>query len=71
LIGSIVALTLIFATVSVRRADWALLGHWFLGLGVLIAALCLYAAIVWLIAQLVRWLTRIGRKDFQKDTIHD
>jgi hypothetical protein len=71
LIGSIVTLTLIVTTVSIWRSDWALLGHWFLGLGVLTAALCHYAAIVWLIAQLVQSVAGFGRKDSQKDRIRD
>jgi uncharacterized membrane protein len=70
LIGSVVTLTLIASVASVLERDWEFLRHWFLGWGVVFAAICLYAAIVWLAVHIVRMAARLMRKVFQKNR-HD
>jgi hypothetical protein len=67
LIGSVVALTLIATAVSILERDWEFLGYWLLGLGVVFAALCLYAAAVWLVVHIVRLAAWLTRKVFQRD----
>jgi ABC-type arginine/histidine transport system permease subunit len=64
LIGSVVALTLIATVASILERDWEFLRHWFLGLGVVLAALCLYVAIVWLVVHIVRLVAQLMRKVF-------
>ena len=66
LIGSVVALTLIATVECVLERDWEFLRHWFLGLGVVFAALCLYVAIVWLVVHIVRLATRLMHKVFHR-----
>ena len=66
LIGSVVTLTLIATVASILNRDWEFLRLWFLGLGVVFAAICLYAAIVWLVVQIVRLIARLMRKVFQR-----
>jgi hypothetical protein len=70
LIGSVVTLTVIAVTVSVLERDWELLGHLFLALGALCAALCLYAVVVWLAFHIVRLVAKLVRRIFHKDR-HD
>jgi hypothetical protein len=65
LIGTIIALTLIATVFSILEKNWEFLRSWFLGLGVIIAAICLYALIIWLIVQVVRLATRLKGKVFQ------
>jgi hypothetical protein len=67
LIGSVVALTLIATAASILERDWKFLSNWFLGLGVVFAALCLYAAVVWLVVHIVRLAAWLMRKVFQRD----
>ncbi len=67
LVGSVVVLTLIVTIASIWESDWELLGHWFVGLGVIFAGLCLYAAIGWLVIHILLLATRLMRKIFHKD----
>jgi hypothetical protein len=67
LIGSVVALTVLATVTSILERDWEFLGYWFLGLGVVFAALCLYAAVVWLLVHIVRLAAWLMRKAFQRD----
>ena len=65
LIGTVVVLTLIAMAVSILESDWGLFRYWLLGLGVLFAALCLYAAIAWLVVHIVCLTARLVRKVFR------
>jgi hypothetical protein len=67
LIGSVFALTLIATAASILERDWEFLSYWFLGLGIVFAALCLYAAIVWLIVHIVRLVAWLMHKVFQRE----
>ena len=67
LIGSVVALTLIATAASILERDWEFLSYWFSGLGIVFAALCLYAAVVWLVVHIVRLAAWLMRKVFQRD----
>jgi hypothetical protein len=66
LIGSVVTLTLIATVASILKRDWEFLRLWFLGLGAVFAAICLYAATVWLVVQIVRLIARLIREVFQR-----
>ena len=66
LIGSVVALTLIATAASILERDWEFLSYWFSGLGVVFAALCFYAAVVWLVVHTVRLAAWLMRKVFQR-----
>jgi hypothetical protein len=52
---------------SVFDGDWTFARYYFLGLGVVLAALCIYAAIVWTVAQVAFLLIRLCRKLFHGD----
>jgi hypothetical protein len=67
LIGSVVILTLIATAASILERDWEFLGYWFTGLGMVIAALCLYATAACLVVQIVRLAAWFMRKVFQRN----
>ena len=50
LAASIIVLTVIVAAWSIVGKDRKFLIFWFSGLGIVVVALCVYAAIMWLIA---------------------
>ena len=50
LIGSTVVLTLLATGWSILERDWEFLRYWFSGLGAIVAALCIYATLVWLLS---------------------
>jgi tellurite resistance protein TehA-like permease len=66
LIGSTVVLTLLATGWSILERDWEFLRYWFSGLGAIVAALCIYATLVWLVAHTVRLVARLIRRFFHR-----
>lgn len=66
LIGGIGGLTLLATGWSVLESDWQFLRNWFSGLGVIVAGLCIYATLVWLVGHTVRLAARLIRRFFHK-----
>ena len=49
---------------SAIAGDWWLIGYWMLGLAGVALALCIYAAVVWIIGHSVVWLGRAFKRVF-------
>ena len=47
---------------SAWMQESTIIGYWFLGLGVLFFALCIYAAIVWTVGHMSLWLGRLFKR---------
>jgi hypothetical protein len=62
LVASVIVLTVIVAAWSIVGKDWKFLFFWSSGLGIIIAALCVYAAIMWLIAHGVESVINLIRR---------
>ena len=60
-VGIIGAVTLL---VSASTGDWNFIRSYLVGLGVVLAALCSYAAIVWMVARSAEFLIRLYRRVF-------
>ena len=63
------ALTVGVAAWSAVEREWAMLGYWMLGLATLLSALCIYAAIVWIVGHSIVWTARACKKLFRRN--HD
>ena len=55
--------------VNFALGEWAMLGYWMLGLATVLLALCLYAAIVWMVGHSVVWIVRTFKRVFHRN--HD
>ena len=65
LLFMVAVLTVGVAIWSAVASEWMMLGYWMLGLGVVFLALCLYAAVVWVIGHSVVWIVRVFKRVFQ------
>ena len=65
-VGSAGVITLLATLLSIVFWDWEFLQYWFTWLGVIVGALSLYAASVWLIGHslrlIIRFVRRLARK---------
>jgi hypothetical protein len=60
----VAVLTVGVAVWSAWERKWAVLGYWMLGLTAVFFALCLHAAVVWMIGHLIVWLGRLLKRLF-------
>lgn len=63
----IAVLTVGVAIWSAWERHWAMLGNWILGLLVVLLALTLYAAAVWLVCHFIVWIVGVYQRVFHKN----
>lgn len=52
---------------AVLEGDWMILGYWMICLVGFFLALCIYAAVVWMIGHAVVWLGGLLKRVFQQN----
>jgi hypothetical protein len=65
LIGSVAILTLVAMLVSLLERSWEPLRSLFFVFGIILAALCIYAATIWFVAHIVQFATHLAGKKFR------
>jgi hypothetical protein len=58
--------TLLVTALSLWYRDWEPIGYWLAALAVLVAALGLYAALIWTAAQALRLLAKLIRRRLRR-----